>query len=199
MSKADFLVQLRKALSGLPQDEVEERVEFYNEMIEDSIEEGVSEEQAVRNIGTVDEIACQIISDIPLVKIAKERIKPKRGLKVWEIVLLALGSPIWLSLLISVIAVIVSLYVSLWFVIVSLWAVFASLAVSSVAAVLAGVVFVINVSASSGVAVIAVGAVCTGLSIFMFYGCKLATKGILILTKKFAMWLKNCIVRKGKA
>lgn len=199
MSKADFLVQLRKALSGLPQDEVEERIAFYNEMIEDRIEEGIPEEQAVGEIGNIDEIACLIISDIPLVKIAKERVKPNRSLKAWEIVLLVLGSPIWLSLLICVIAVVVSLYVSLWSVIVSLWVMFASLAAASVVAVIAGAAFAINVNSLSGIAYISAGMVFAGLSIFMFYGCKAVTKGILILTKKFAMWLKNCFVRKGKA
>ena len=43
MNKQDFLVQLRKGLSGLPQDDIEERLTFYKEMIEDRMEEGFSE------------------------------------------------------------------------------------------------------------------------------------------------------------
>jgi len=49
-----------------------------------------------------------------------------------EIVLLTLGSPIWLSLGIAAVAVILSLYISLWAIIFSLGAVFASFAACSV-------------------------------------------------------------------
>ena len=129
MNKQEFLAQLRKGLTGLPKDDIEERLTFYGEMIEDRIEEGLSEEEAISEIGSVGEIAAQTIADTPLAKIAKERIRTKGRLKAWEIVLLVLGSPIWLSLGIAAAAVILALYVSLWSVIVSLWAVFGSLAV----------------------------------------------------------------------
>ena len=44
MNKQEFLAELRKGLSGLPQDDIEERLIFYDEMLEDRIEEGLSEE-----------------------------------------------------------------------------------------------------------------------------------------------------------
>ena len=135
MDKQAFLTALRSGLSGLPQDEIEERLTFYGEMIDDRMEEGLCEEEAVAAIGEVSEIVRQAVADTPLAKIAKERIRPKRRLKTWEIVLLALGSPIWLSLAIAAAAVLFAVIVSLWSVILSLWAVFASLAVSAVAAV----------------------------------------------------------------
>lgn len=196
MSKQEFLVQLRKGLSGLPQDDIEERLTFYSEMIEDQMEESLSEEEAVSAVGSVDEIVAQVVADIPLAKIAKERIRPKRRLNVGEIVLIALGSPIWLSLGIAAFAVICSLYISLWAVIISLWAVFASLAACSISGVLACVIFIAGGNGISGVAMLAAGIVCAGLSIFMFYGCKAATKGTLILTKKMAIWIKNCFIKK---
>ena len=46
---------------------------------------------------------------------------------------------------------------------------------------------------------LAAGMVCAGISILMFYGCKAATKGILILTKKFAVWLKSRWMKKEEA
>ena len=100
MDKQEFLSKLRAKLFGLPQKELEERLSFYSEMIDDRIEEGLSEETAVKELGAVYEVAGQIIAEIPLSKLVKERIKPKRALNVWEIVLLAIGSPIWLSLMI---------------------------------------------------------------------------------------------------
>lgn len=199
MSKQEFLSTLRKGLSGLPQDDIEERLTFYSEMIEDRKEDGLSEEEAVSAIGSAQEIVAQVVAEIPLVKIAKERIKSKRRLSAGEIVLLALGSPIWLSLGIAAFAVILSLYISLWAVIISLWAVFASLIGCSIGGVLACVVFTVGGNGASGLAMLAAGIVCAGLAIFMFYGCKAATKGTLILTKKIAIWTKNCFIKKEEA
>ena len=77
MNKQQFLAQLRKGLSGLPQNDIEERLTFYSEMIEDQMEDGLSEEEAVSAIGSVDESVAQVVAETPLVKIAKEKIKPK--------------------------------------------------------------------------------------------------------------------------
>ena len=196
MGKQEFLVQLRKGLSGLPQEDIEERVTCYSEMIDDRMEEGVTEEEAVAAVGSAQEIVAQVVAEIPFAKIAKERMKSKRQLRVGEIVLLVLGSPIWLSLGIAVFAVILSLYISLWAVIISLWAVFASLAACFIGGALACVIFAAGGNGATGVAMLAAGIICAGFSIFMFYGCKVATKGILILTKKIAIWIKNCLIKK---
>ena len=48
MNKQEFLNQLRSGLNGLPHEEIEERVMFYSEMIDDRVEEGLSEEDAGR-------------------------------------------------------------------------------------------------------------------------------------------------------
>jgi len=199
MSKQEFLAKLRKGLSGLPQDDIDERLTFYSEMIDDQIEEGLSEEEAVLAVGTIDEIVTQVVAETPLAKIAKEQVKSKRSLKAWEIVLLVLGSPIWLSLLIAAVAVVLSFYISLWAVVISLWAVFASLAACSIGGVLACVVFTVGGNGTSGFVMLAAGIVCAGLAIFMFYGCKAAIDGTLILTKKTAIWIKNCFIKKEVA
>lgn len=199
MTKLQFLLSLHDRLSGLPKDDVEERLHFYSEMIEDRMEDGLSEEEAVSAVGSVDEIAAQIVADIPLAKIAKEKIKPKRRLKVWEIVLLALGSPIWLSLLIAAFAVTLSLYASLWSVIISLLAVFGSLIGCAVGTIAAGTVLAFGSNSLAGVAMIGAGSVCAGLSVFLFFGCKAATKGILLLTKKIGSRIKRCFLKKEEA
>lgn len=56
MNKQEFLMRLREGLSGLPENDIEERLIFYSEMIDDRKEEGLSEEEAVREIGNIDEI-----------------------------------------------------------------------------------------------------------------------------------------------
>lgn len=196
MTKREFLERLEKSLSGLPQNDLKERLSFYGEMIDDRMEEGVSEEEAVQKIGDIDQIASAILSEIPALNI-QEKAKPKSKLKAWEIVLLVLGSPIWLSLLISAVAVALSLYASLWVVIISLWAVFGSLAGSAVGGLAAGIIMAFTQNTLSSAAVVGAALVCAGLSIFAFFGCKAATKGTVLLTKKIAMGIKNKL--KGEA
>ena len=55
MNKQEFLTQMQKALSWLPQEDIEERIAFYSEIIDDHIEEGMSEELAIAEIGSVQQ------------------------------------------------------------------------------------------------------------------------------------------------
>lgn len=196
MKKQEFLDAIFARFPELSKKEREERLEFYREMIDDRIEDGLSEEEAVAAMGSVDSVAPQILSNTPTSKTLNEDIKPKRRLKAWVIVLLALGSPVWLSLGIAAIAVILSLYITLWAVVISLWASFASLAACFIGGALACGIVAAGGNIASGVAMLAAGIVCAGLSIFMFYGCKAVTDCTLILTKKIPIWIKNCL--RGK-
>lgn len=199
MNKQEFIANLRESLRGLPRQDVEEHLSFYSEMIDDRTEEGLSEEDAVAQIGSVDAIAQEILAEIPLSRIAKERIKPKKQLRAWEIVLLVLGSPIWLSLAVAAFAVVLSLYVVLWSVIISLWAIFASLIGCSLGFIAAAIIFVMTGNGLTGAAMIGASLFCAGLAILLFFGCKAATRGILLLTKKLALGIKKCFVGKEAA
>ncbi|MBR5514960.1 MAG: DUF1700 domain-containing protein [Clostridia bacterium] len=196
MNKQEFLFELEKALEGLPQEDINDRIEFYGEMIDDLMEEGLPENEALERIGNANEIATDIISETPITKIIKERVKKKRRMRAWEIVLLSLGSPIWLSLGIAFFAVIFSLYVSLWAVVISLWSVFVSFAASSFSLLFGGVVHIITANTPSAICLIATALVCAGLAIFSFYGCLAATKGSAILGQKTVFWIKNCFIKK---
>lgn len=196
MTKQVFLTKLRNGISGLPQEDIEERLAFYNEIIDDRMEEGISEEDAVAQIGDVNEIISQIIADTPLTKLVKEKIKPKQKLKVWEIVLLVLGSPVWLPLLISAFVLILSLYIVLWSLIISFWAVFASVIGCILGSVIVAIRYFVCGNGLVGAAFIGLGFVLLGLSVFLFYGCSAATKGIVLLTKKIAKAIKNCFIKK---
>ena len=199
MTKQEFLNALETALSGYPKAELEERISFYSEMIDDCIEDGLSEEEAVAKIGSPQAVSEQILKDTPLFKLAKEKIKPKRHLATWEIVLIALGSPIWISLTVSAFAVVLSLYATLWSVLVSLWAVFISLAAAALGCTFGGAVFLFTVSIPVGLAVIGGAIFSVGLSIFSFFGCKAATKGMLKATVKIALWIKRLFLKKEEA
>ena len=61
MTKAEFLAELRAAISGLPEADIEKSLDFYSEMIDDRVEDGLSEEEAVAALGSVENIKTQIL------------------------------------------------------------------------------------------------------------------------------------------
>lgn len=199
MNKREFLAGLRKGLSGLPQEDIEERLAFYDEMLADRMEEGLSEEEAVAAAGSVDEIVRQTVADVSLARIAKERIRSKRRLRGWEVVLLTLGSPICLSLGLAAVAVILAVYVSLWAAVASLWAVFGALAACALAGVPGCVIFATGGNVASGLGILTAGMICAGFAVMMFFACRETTKGILTLTKKITVWIKNRVIKKEEA
>lgn len=198
MTKQEFLTALRKSLASFPTQETEDRLDFYSEMIDDRVEEGLSEGEAIAQIGSVEDVAAQIIADIPLLKIVRKRMALKGKLKAWYILLMTIGSPVWIPLLIAAFAVMLSIYAVLWSVVASVWAVFASLIGSAFGAFVAGGIFAVGVSAPTGIAMLGVGLVCAGLAILAFFGCKAATNGIARLTKTIAVGIKKCFVKKER-
>ena len=199
MKKQEFLEALGKKLSGLPQKDVQERLSFFGEMIDDRMEDGLSEDEAVTAVGSLDSVIEQIAAEIPLSKIVKDKIKLKNKWKAWEITLLALGSPIWISLAVAVIAIALSLYVSAWSVIISLWAVFASLVACVPAGIAASILFANQGYLTSAIFVAGCGLICAGLSIFAFAGCKVATRGLIWITKKIPLSVKLCFLKKEES
>ena len=174
MTKLDFLMQLHSKLEKLPQDELEERLNFYSEMIDDRMEEGLSEADAIAAIGTVEEIAAQILADTSIIKLIKTSAKARK-FRTWEIVLLILGSPLWLPLLLSGFVVILCLYICLWSVVISLWATFVSLVSCALAAAILAVFFLFNQNITVGLVSVSGCLVCAGLSVFLFFRCTAAT------------------------
>ena len=199
MNKQTFLVQLQAGLAGLPRQEAEERLAFYSEMIDDRMEEGIGEEEAVAGIGPVDQILAQTLANIPLTRLVKERIKPESSRKGWEIALILLGFPLWFPLLVAAGAVLFSMYAVLWALLIAQWAVELSLAVSCLAGIAAAAAHFAHGNLLPGVLMLGAGLLCGGLSVFLFFGCLAASKGTVILAKKIGLWIKSLFVRKENA
>ncbi len=157
------------------------------------MEEGVPEEEAVAAAGSVEEIAAQILAEFPQKEALPERQKPKKQWRVWEIVLLVLGSPLWLSLLLTVFSILLALYVSLWAIIVSLWSIPVSLAACAIAGLIAGAVFVFVHRPIIGAALFGAGLICAGLSLLLFFLCGAVSKGAVWLTKRIFLCRKRTV------
>ncbi len=191
LNKQDFTANLRDFLSGLPDGDIEERIDFYSEMIDDRIEDGLSEEEAVKEAGDPEEIAEEIIREFPFFKLVKAKIMPKHKLSSAEIIALSVGAPLWIPLVIAALIVVFSVYVSMWAVTASCWAVDLSLALAFFPSSIASfVIFCIQGHTLTGIMMLGYGLVSGGLSIFVFFGCRAATRGLWLLAKKTLLGIK---------
>lgn len=198
MRKKAFLDRLAKGLYGLPENEIIDRRAFYEEMINDYMEEGLSEDEAVAKIGPIKNVVSQIISETPITTLIKEKVKPTRKLAAWEIVLIVIGSPLWLSLAIALFAVFFSIYIVLWAVIVSLWAVELAIGISAIACLISGFVLLFTGGGIYSLVLIGAFMVLTGITLFLLLGCIYASKGAIKLTKSITIWIKSLFLKKEK-
>ncbi len=185
MNKKKFLLRLKRALRVCSAGEVQNRIAFYAEMIDDRVEEGLSEQEAVLEIGAPEKIADEILSEMKA-----EGKKLRKPMGAGAKVLIALGSPVWLSLLIAAAAVVFSLVISLAAVVFSLFvcmfavlicvyaAVFV-LGVSAIACLIAGIACAFEGMFLQFLLWTGVCFVCAGLCIALALLCVPVGKGIL--------------------
>ena len=196
MTKQEFLTQLQNGLSGLPQSGVDERVSFYGEMIDDRVEEGMSEEEAVAGIGAVDDVISQTVGEMTPAKPIEPSVIPRRTLPLWQLILIILGFPLWFSLLAAAAAVILSLYVVIWALIISLWAFELSAAVGVFACAACVVILWASGKLLPGLAMLGAALFLAGLSILLFFACVGISKETVILTKKAVLSLGRRFIRR---
>ena len=199
MDKQTFFTALGENLRGLPPEDAERSIEFYEEMVNDRMEDGASEEEAVAALGSVEEITAQVLSEIPLARLVKAKVTPNRALKVWEIALLILGAPVWVPLLLAVAVVILAVYFTLWALLFSLYAMDASIALCGIGCIVAAPMSVPSGNTPTLLVVLGAGLVFMGLGIACFFGLNRLAKYILGLSRKILLGLKSLFVRKEEA
>lgn len=199
MTKLQFLMKLHERLSDLPQRDVEERLNFYCEMIEDRMEEGRAEEEAVADVGSIEEIAAQIRNELCALTPEQPPSKGKKQTHIWTAVLLILGAVVWLPLLISAVAVGISVYAVAWVCVITLWIVFGVMAGCAVGCAVTGGVLAICGQLYAGIALLGIGLTFGGLGIFTFFGSKGAGRGLVRLTKWIALKIKSSFTKEGSA
>ena len=196
MTKNEFLSELRRRIDQLSPQDIQKSLDFYAEIIDDRIESGMNEEEAVAAMAPFDEITEQILMDIPLPRLVKARLRPTRALRVWEIVLLILGFPVWFPLLISAIAVVFSVYLVLWSVVATLYAVNLTLAIAAIAALITAILLICIGNPLFGLIFLGVTLIMVGLTIFWFFLCKYTTLAALHLGRQILLGTKALFIRK---
>lgn len=195
MTKVEYLSRLEHQLAGLPETDLQRIIDYYNEIIDDRMEDTGNEAEAVAAMDAPEVIATQALADFPLPKLVKQKISPRR-MAGWEIVLLVLGSPIWLSLLIAAFAILVSLYAAVFSVVISLFAVSVACGGIVIGGAVYSVLFFIEGRWIPGLFYLGVLLVCVGLAVYLWWLAVLLPKGIIRLTKGIALGIKRRMVKK---
>ncbi|HPG92770.1 MAG TPA: DUF1700 domain-containing protein [Clostridia bacterium] len=173
MNKQEFMTFLTKKLHRFDYKNIQDAVSYYDEIIDDKVREGMSEEEAVASLGNLNDIVAETASEM----VADNKIKnPGRGLFLLMATIL---SPVILPLAI----VILTLYVVIFAVWISLIAAFGASALG----VLVGGFFSVFTLGDIGV-----GILILGLSLIAF----VILAALCVVTVKYGKDFINLITVK---
>lgn len=199
MDKQQFLEAIRDGLNGLPQSDIEKYLDYYSEMIEDRMEDGASQEEAVASMESVEEIVRQILPDVPGPQTTEEQESAGHSLRPWEVVLLVLGSPVWLSLALAGFFLILAFYMILWSVVLVFYAVDLVFAAAGVSGIAAGIMLPFSGMHTQAVFLLGIGLVCAGIAILLFFVFYKVTRGMAVLSKKIICRIRTLFHKRRKA
>jgi len=130
MNKLEFLSELATRLNTLPRSEIDKSIAYYSEIIDDRMEDGMSEVNAVCGLGNIEEIARETMLDAtPLPKL----LIPSHPISKLDIILCS-------PLIITVSMLILAFYTGVWLVIIALFLLDLSFALVGIAGIVASIV-----------------------------------------------------------
>ncbi|WP_313130297.1 DUF1700 domain-containing protein [Anaerocolumna sp.] len=193
MNKAEFLNELSFCLQHMNDSEKNKFIIYYDEMISDYVENGMTEEEAVDKIGSPKKIAEELLDDSGSVKISL----PSTGIKGLNVLLTVLGFPLWGSLLLAFILMVFSLYIIIWCAPFATGALSIGFFTTSIIGI-AGSPFVMIKSVSIGIMQLGIGIASVGISLLLGFATIDLSKKLIILTKnlnaKLAALFKKKVV-----
>lgn len=196
MNKQEYLEAIRSRISAMPADDVNRFMDYYSEMIDDRVEDGLSEEEAVADMGSPDAAVEQILEDMPLTKLVKEKIKPKQELKAWEVVLIVLGSPVWIPLLITALVLLLTLWIVAFALLISFYAVVLSFVAAGIGGLICAIPLFIANSPYTAVLMLGAALIGIGIAILFVVSVKPVTVGIFKVCKASVNGIKRMFVKE---
>ena len=196
MDKESWLAALREALAGLPEADIARSADYYTELIEDRVEDGQSEAEAVAALPSPAEAAAQILLEQPLGRVVRAK-AARRKLGAWEIVLLVLGSPVWLPLLLTLAVLVLTAYLLGWVAVAVLWVLVLSAGVTALAGLAGLLAGLLNGNVGGAVFLLGVGLMGAGLAILLFFAGLWAAKASAKLGGALAQAMKKSVIGKG--
>lgn len=192
MNRVEFLNLLKKRLKDISKEDLKRTLDYYNEIISDKIDDGISEKEAIKSLGSIDEIVNEVKNGI-----SSERKKSEKNSKGWKVALLISTFYIWVPILISIFAVIFSLYVSLWAIVVSLGAVGVSSIIVTPAGIIIGIIRICGGNTPAGIVIIGLSLVLAGIGILLCKATIELSKLSIKLLKKILQIIKHLFGKRG--
>ena len=152
MSKNEFLQILTQGLRDMPAPQRQAVLAHYTEAIDDRVEEGLSEEQAVADLGPMSQILATLLAETPP---TPQRSKEDRVVR--QVLTILLAVVVWSNL-------------------VGLWIAAVSTAIGGVAALVRGIFTWVHYGNGGGMMVTGAGLFVLGLGIAMIVGCTVLDK-----------------------
>ena len=195
MNKQEYLSALEYALEQMPPEEREKQLAYYDELICDMCEDGMSEEEAAARLGDPNAVAQDLLAALPLSTLVKTRISSGGSLSPLVIVLLVLGFPLWFPLLISCGAVVLSLIVTIWALFISYAAVAVALLIAAIA-----LVFALPLGYVESSPLMAVGLLMASAGAGILLALSLPPLARLLgrVTKAIGRGVKSIFIKKGE-
>lgn len=202
MTKSQFLDRIKAGIASLPQGDKEKYLEYYSEMVDDRMEEGMTEEGAVADIGSPSDIIAQILREAP--SKAKEENKEKTiteklnehidsDTRPWIIAVVVLTSPIWVPILFGLASGLIGIAAGVFSAIIAFYA-------SAVSVLAAGIACIVKAffTALTGeiIAYVGAGLLCIGISILLFLLGNLCVKLTVKLIKLAVEFVKSKLGKK---
>lgn len=191
MRKADFLKELELNLQKMNASEKNKFVIYYDEIISDYIENGMSEEEAIKKVGSPMKIAEELLADYDSVELKL----PSTGSKTLNIILTVIGFPLWGSVLLSIILLVFSIYVLIWCIPIVTGAGCAAFFASSIVGII-GSPFVMFKSVPVGVMQLGTSIAAIGLSVLLGIVTINVSKKVANVTKRFNVTLVTLFKKK---
>lgn len=194
MTKKEYLDSLRSALSKVTNTYLDNRIDYYAEMIDDRIEDGMTEEEAVASMESVDAIVEATKLETPLPALVAEKVKEtkqrvqKSDDKILIIILAILASPIWIPILAVLFGVGVAILSVIFALIVSLFAIVVGFIIAGIALLVAPFFSFGNATTSTPMIISSIGA-----AFFMVGVGGLLYKPVVNLSKSMINGVKNMI------
>ncbi len=189
MTKHEFLTAVRAHAqgSGYIPHELEKMLEYYAEMIDEAMEDGATEEEAVAGLGTWAEIIGQINASCTTILSSEETAgqhtdcnpqKPtvvnKRGyvrLPVWAVILLVLSAPVWIPLLFTATLLLFLCIVFAVSIVLTLVVTTIVLAVIGVVGIPVSVIVLFTVGGAKFGMILAASLICIGIAMLLELLC----------------------------
>ncbi|MBU5316255.1 DUF1700 domain-containing protein [Clostridium bornimense] len=179
MTKTTFIDTLRGLLQSLNEDECNKFISYYEEIIEDYKESGLTEEEVIKKIGTPQSIADNILSEQDSIDIKV----PSFSSKILNAILLILGFPLWGSLLLALVLLILSVYIIIWCIPFTTGASSIAFFVAALISII-GSPFMMADVLTVGIVQLGLGVSSVGLSILLGCITIYLSKKLVIITKK---------------